>query len=215
MEPLKEKFVCFSNENPFQFTEEQLNKIKEDIWNPRKGIASDEYVDFVLWTKGLQSRQQYFANYIEKILPQNMYQKILEVGCGRTAALSQRLAQKGYEMTAMDPLIVPEQVAGCKVSCIKDVFVCGKTDIQEYDAVIAQEPCEATEHIIRACMEERKNYVISLCGTAHRLINGEMPEDVYAWYRYLQEIAPKNSALIYPDLIPGYLTPVMLGMFPT
>lgn len=45
---------------------EQFSKVKEDIINPRTGVVSDEYVDFILWTRGLKSRQEYFAEYIEK-----------------------------------------------------------------------------------------------------------------------------------------------------
>ncbi len=210
---MKEKFTFFCRENPFGFTEEQLHKIQADILKSDKRVVTDEYIDFLLWTKGLQSRQQYFATYLEKILPISKYRNLLEVGCGRNAALAKMLAEKGYCMTAMDPQLTEEDSAIFPVIGIRDSFVYDKVDLQEYDAVIAQEPCDATEHIVRACLEQRKNYVISLCGTAHRLINGEMPKDAYAWFEYLQQIVPDNSVLIYPDLIPGYLTPVLMGMF--
>lgn len=210
---LAEKFLVFHEENPFGFSEEQLRKAETDITNPRNGIVSDEYVDFVLWTKGLKSRQEYFAGFVEKILPPVRYQKLLEVGCGRTACLSKLLAVKGYSMTAMDPQLMPESAAGHNISFRQDTFAFGKTDISEFDALVAQEPCEATEHIIRECTAKKKDFVIGLCGAPHRLMNGEMLEDVYAWYHYLEKTGGSNCVLITPDIIPGYVSHVITGIF--
>ncbi|MBQ2802562.1 MAG: hypothetical protein IJF07_01535 [Lachnospiraceae bacterium] len=266
----------FCEENPFDFQKEQLDKIKRDITNPRDGVVCDEYVDFELWMRGFCSRQEYFAEYIEKVVEVakwdkgNRRLKLLEVGCGRNARLSKLLWAKGYEMTAMDPILISrvettkeaeatkesefarkaettkvietakkcefarkaettkvteaakEREAARKVKFIKkdlstdinyiqEAFCYGKTDITEFDIVVAQEPCEATEHIVRACVEAEKTFIISLCGTPHRLINGEMPEDVYQWYDYLETIGGKNCLLARPKLIPGYVCTVLLG----
>ena len=92
-------------------------------------------------------------------------------------------------MTAMDPQLIPESVEKYQeyhINCVKDAFIFGKTDITAFDAVVAQEPCDAAEHIIRECIVRRKDFVVSLCGVAHRLMNGEMPEDVYAWDDFLE-----------------------------
>ena len=51
---LLEKFHTFCEENPLEFQEEQLRKVEDDIIKPRNGVVSDEYVDFILWTKGLK-----------------------------------------------------------------------------------------------------------------------------------------------------------------
>ena len=218
-------FQVFREQNPLQFIEEQFHKVETDILHPRKGVVSDEYVDFDLWTKGLPSRQEYFADYITTILPSTKYQKLLEVGCGRTPRLAKLLAKSGYEMTAMDPKIVTEtedvektedeekETDAENLRCIKAAFVFGETDIAAYDAVIAQEPCEATEHVIRACVKAKKTFIISLCGTAHRLMNGEMPEDVLEWYDYLQELLGEKGTIINLNMVPGYLNPIMIGMF--
>lgn len=210
---LAQKFRAFREANPFDFLEEQLEKIEADIQKPRNGTVSDEYVDFILWTKGLKPRQEYFAEYVEKILPLEKYQELLDVGCGRTAGLSKLLAAKGYRMTAMDPQIIPESVITSDINCIKDEFAFEKTDITKYDAIVAQEPCDATEHIIRECVANRKNFVISLCGAPHRLLSGKMPQDVFVWYHYLEEIGGKNCVLIDPQMIPGYSTYMMIGIF--
>lgn len=207
------KFQLFCEKNPLGFVSEQLEKIENDIQNPRNGVVSDEYVDFMLWTKGLKSRQEYFAEYVEELFPLEQYRNLLEVGSGRMPRLSKLLSEKGYKMTAMDPQIILTNVMADEVKCIKDVFVYGKTDITQYDAVVAQEPCGAAEHIIRECVEKRKDFAVSLCGAPHSLMNGEMPEDVYAWYRYLAEIDPDNCILARPRLISGYWSHVMIGKF--
>lgn len=205
---IKEKFRIFCQENPLGFEKEQLQKIEEDILHPRDGVVCDEYVEFVLWGKGLKSRQEYFAECIEELFPVPEYKNLLEVGAGRKARLSKLLAQKGYVMTAMDPKIAEDRNPE-GVNLKKETFLFGKTDVLKYDAVIAQEPCEATEHIIRECVEKKKEFFISLCGTAHALMNGEMPKDVYEWYQYLDEIAGEDCFLIRTQMIPGYASYVI------
>lgn len=207
---LEKKYRIFREENPLGLLKEELEKVEADILNPRAGVVSDEYVDFTLWAKGLKSRQEYFTEYVEKIFPLSSHKKLLEVGCGRAASLSALLAKKGYNMTAMDSKVMPELVSSQNISCIRSAFIYKKTDITEFDAVIAQEPCEATEHIIRECARQKKDYIISLCGTAHRLMNGELPEDVYAWYKYLEEIGGENCLIINTKMIPGYVSNIML-----
>ena len=58
------QFKQFCEKNPFQYSQEQLDKIEKDIISPRTGVVCDEYVDFDLWTKGGKSRQEYFADFI-------------------------------------------------------------------------------------------------------------------------------------------------------
>ncbi len=225
MEKYREELIkCyekFREENPLEFEQEQFDRVEKDLYTPRKGIASDEFVEFRLWSKGFKSRQEYFAEFVEKILPVSRYKKLLEVGAGRNMRLSKILAEKGYEMTAMDPRLEEELVrdelekgeASRKIEGKIERFEFGKTNISEYDGIIGQEPCDATEHIVRACIQEKKSFVVSLCGAPHRLINGEMPKDVEEWYSYLEEAGGKESILIEPSLIPGYISKVLLARF--
>lgn len=208
-----EEFRIFCDENPLEFDTHQFERVKDDIQNPRDGIVSDEYVDFILWSKGIKSRQECFAEFVERKFPLAKYPEMLEVGAGRNARLSSLLSQKGYRMTAMDPQIRLFHKVNESVKYIRESFTYGKTDIAEYDAVIAQEPCEAAEHIIRECVKMRKDFVVGLCGTPHKLINGEMPADVYEWYRYLEAIDKENCMLTTPNLIPGYVSCVIIGKF--
>lgn len=222
-------FEKFYVTNPYDFSEEEFEKVRQDIEHPRKGVVFDEYVDFNLWTRGLKSRHTYFADYISKQLPINKYKKLLEVGCGRNPRVSRLLEQKGYIMTAMDPVISCEYMMEqkgdisngdgnmerirntSKVDCIKAEFDFSKTDISDYDAIIAQEPCEATEHIVRACVEQEKDFIIALCGVPHVLINGVEPKNVEEWYEHLEEIGGENCFIINSKMVPGYFCPVMKG----
>jgi len=210
---LLEQFQDFRKENPLDFDCVQMKKIESDIRMPRDGVVCDEYVEFILWTRGLKSRQEYFAEYVTTLFPVEQYKNLLEVGAGSTARLSGLLSEKGYQMTAMDPQLAPGRVKSEQVRCRSDFFIFGRSEIDAYDAVIAQEPCEATEHIIRACTAVHKDFVISLCGAPHQMINGEMPEDVYEWYFRLKKIAGKECTLAVPELIPGYESWVMIGRF--
>lgn len=221
----------FCRDNPYDFSEEEFEKIRKDIVNPRKGVVYDEYVDFNLWMRGLKSRQEYFADYISEKLPIEKYRKLLEVGCGKHPRVSKMLAEKGYQMTSMDMVISCDYVivkkdlgsADCEnidkvekevgVEYLKEGFDYKETDISEYDAIIAQEPCEATEHIVRACVEKKKDFIIALCGAPHKLINGGEPKDVREWYAYLQQIGGDNCVIIDSNMVPGYICPVMKGFF--
>ena len=208
-----ENFLKFREENPLGFEEEEFCKIEKDIQNKRQGIVCDEYVEFTLWLNGLKFRKDYFSEYIEKWLPGNRYKNLLEVGSGKRAGLAILLSEKGYNVTAMDPKLEERALKGTKVAGIEKCFIYGQMDLSSYDAVIAQEPCEATEHIIRECVRQRKNFVISLCGTPHQLMSGEQLENVFQWHEYLQNIDAEHCLLLQPKLIPGYRTYVMVGIF--
>lgn len=204
-----DKYDLFCKENPCEFSKEQLNKLKHALEHTQNGLVCDEMVDFMLWTQDLKSRQEYFAEYVARIYPQSTYSRLLEVGCGQHARLSKLLASKGYIMCAIDP-----KVENCTeyVKCIKNYFTC-ETSISEYDALIAQEPCEATEPMIRLCAKEKKDFIISLCANPHPYPNGTIPKSAAEWYDYLEKIDSDHSIIIYPNLIPGFVTPIMLGMY--
>lgn len=208
---IMEKYQRFCKENPLGFEKEEFDKIERDIKHPRNGVVYDEYVEFMLWSKGLKSRQEYFSEYIEHILPLSHYPNLLEVGAGKNGRLSMLLSRKGYRMTAMDPKLKINEFELNDVKCEREAFLFGKTNVSNFDAVIAQEPCEATEHIIRACVEQKKDFVIGLCGTPHRLISGDVFEDVFEWYDYLEKIDKDHCVLVQPNLIPGYGSFVMIG----
>lgn len=177
--------------NPNELTPSQFQKLEIEIKQPQPNTISDEYADFKLWRSGYPSRQHLFKDLLSSQFRKKNISKILEVGCGRTAKLSKLLASEGYDVTCIDPkLEIPEDSANLKG--IKDVFDYQTFDLSGFDFVVAQEPCEATEHIVRACINCNVPFIISLCGVPHTLISGETPDNVYEWYGYLLKISPNN-----------------------
>lgn len=125
-----------------------------------------------------------FYSYLVKNYSKYHKKEILEVGCGRTARLS-RMLKSYYNMTAMDPKV--EYNNHYFVRCIKQEFT-ENTPIDKYDFIFGLEPCDATEHIIRACVKAKKDFIVVLCGVPHKRIDGIMPEDADSWYNYLVSI---------------------------
>ncbi len=91
----------------------------------------------------------------------------------------------------------------------KEAFDYRTTQVSGYDYVIGQEPCDAAEHIVRACACRKIPFIVLLCGVPHRLISGEMPEDVWQWYQYLREIDPGYAEMGVLDLY-GQVKTVMI-----
>lgn len=77
------------------------------------------------------------------------------------------------------------------------------------DCVIAQEPCDATEHIVRACTSQNIPFLMTLCGVPHKLISGKTLRSVNEWYDYLVNIANDKVKLRYITLNPILTTPIL------
>lgn len=188
----------YRKENPGRLSAEQFEALEREILHPKKGTVSDIRLDFRFWCQGLPSRQEWFASYLkEEILPAGKLH-ILEVGSGRYPRLSVLLKAQGHRMTCMDPKAEPAEDTEIEVR--KEAFDCASIDLAAYDFVVALEPCEAAEHIVRACTRQHVPFVVVLCGVPHELICGGMPEDVYEWYDYLAEIDPEHTKLYYAQM---------------
>lgn len=207
MEKQLSKIEEYRKENPNRLAVEQFEALKKEILRPQKGLISDEYLDYKFWCQGLPSRQECFAAYLrdEILPPQGLH--ILEVGCGRYARLSVLLKGMGHRVTCMDPKAEPFEDTGIEVR--KEAFLYENVDLKGYDFVVAQEPCEATEHIVRACTGQQVPFAIVLCGVPHKRIDGGMPEDVYEWYGYLAGIDPEHTKLDYVRMYPKMGVAVM------
>lgn len=191
--------------NPNELSPQQFFKLEQEMKHPAANTISDECFDFKLWYNGLPSRQERFAEFLAKKLSPNT--RVLEVGCGRTARLSRFLNEKGFKMTCIDPKL--EIVSADGIELIKGQFNYKKFELNKYDIVIAQEPCDATEHVVRACVEQNKPFMMTLCGVPHRLISGKMHKNVHEWYRYLVSIDSERIKLRYVELDPFLSTPIL------
>lgn len=192
--------------NPNALSNEQFILIETDIHN-KTGIISSQYLDFKLWYQNLPSRQECFLDFLKNNYNLEKVVNILEVGGGENANLATMLVKEGYHVTCIDPLInlnIQDNIIR-----IKDYFDYQKFDVSKYDLVIGQEPCQATEHIIRACIQADVSFIIILCGTAHQLINGYMPKDVMEWYLYLYALTNYKASIklleLYPQALNGML----------
>lgn len=193
--------------NPDELSPKQFESLEREVKKPEAGYLTDQYYDFRLWCSKLPSRQETFANFIAKKLSKHPGAKILEVGGGRTGRLSRFLSEKGFQVTCIDPKVEITSANG--VEFIKGKFDYRKFDLSEYDYVVAQEPCEATEHVVRACINQQKAFIMALCGVPHKLISGETPKSEKEWYDYLLGIASERMKLNYLSLDPIAVTPIL------
>ena len=208
---LQRNIQLYKQLNPNELSAKQFLDLEKEIKAPHSNLISDEYVDFRLWLMGLPSRQENFARFIVKRLPRSNNAKILEVGCGRTGRVSRILGKQGFYITGIDPKV--EMLSNDKIKFIKEKFDYTKFDLSEYDFVIAQEPCDATEHVVRACINQRVPFIMSLCGVPHKLISGGTPKDEQEWYEYLINISSEEIKLRYVDLDPITTTPILKSKF--
>ena len=86
----KERLNEYFRLNPNGISAEEMAKIEQEIARPKEKTISDVTLDFKLWCRGLPSRQEAFADYVEKNVPKGS--KVLEVGGGRTGRVSRLLA---------------------------------------------------------------------------------------------------------------------------
>lgn len=201
-------FSTYRQFNPHELSKKQLSDLEKEIKHPDKDVMSDQFLDFLLWLKGLPSRQESFANFILKKLAKTPYKKILEVGGGRAARLSRLIAKAGYEVTCIDT-IIEEDFKTDNLTIIKDMFDHKTFDLSDYDFVIAQEPCDATEHVLLACKAQNKPFFMSLCGVPHKKLSGEMPANYSDWYAYLLNESDGYAKLIWLSLDPLSRTAIL------
>ena len=208
---LEQLLRIYKNVNPNELSSQQLRELEKEIKIKDSRIISDEYVDFKLWMQGLPSRQESFAKFLEKRIPKKEELRILEVGCGRNGKLSRILGKKGFDITGIDPQV--EMLSCGNTKFIKERFEHTKFDLSTYHFVIAQEPCDATEHVVRSCVRQRTPFIMALCGTPHKLISGVMPKNEQEWYQYLLNISVKDLKLNYIKLDPFTITPILKSNF--
>ncbi len=115
--------------------------------------------------------EEQFEILEQELLPEGRLH-ILEVGCGSYPRLSLLLKAQGHSLTCMDPGAELVEEEGIEVR--REAFDWESVDLGGYDFVVAQEPCEATEHIVRACTGQRVPFAMVLCGVPHALLCGVM-----------------------------------------
>ena len=202
-----QRFKEYKRLNPNELSPQQFNNLEAAIKQPDSKLISDEHIDFLLWCLHYPSRQERFASLIADKLSNHNGAKILEVGGGKTGRLSRFLSEKGFNMTCIDPQL--EVRSSTNIEFIRRKFDYRRFDVSAYDYVIGQEPCDATEHIVRACIRDHVPFFISLCGVPHKLIFGKKPRKDTDWYDYLINLSSEEITLEYMELDPIVSTPIL------
>ena len=124
---------------------------------------------------------------------------MLDVGAGRMCHLSEKLANLGSSVVAMDPniRITDSEAKAKKIMALrKELFTCDMfakhhngTDVTLYDLLVGLEPCMATEHIIRQGLADDKPFDVALCYANHSALNGKTFKTPEEWYYYLKSIS--------------------------
>ena len=205
---LGRSFILYKQVNPHELNDEQLSELEEELKKPVQKVFSDQYLDFLLWCRGLPSRQERLAEFVSKKLAKHPGIKILEVGCGRTARLSRMLSKKGFKVTCIDSVVEPNLMTD-DVNAIVGLFNHETFDLSEYDFVIAQEPCDATEHVVLACKKQNKPFFMSLCGVPHEKLSGGMPKDYNEWYSHLLKVSDGYAKRTWISLDPFSSTAIL------
>ena len=207
MELMEQLYIeRYLKQNPNELSLVQQIKLRDELrQSDSKKTASDQYVDFYAWMKKRPSREEAFAGYLyPKLLP-FVNGKILEVGCGPRALLSRRLIESGYNMTAIDPkLEITNETFRPEVFSLD-------YDINQYACVVALEPCEAAELIIRLCVQMGVPFFVVPCGTPHKRMDNRESENFVDWWTYLKKIdsSIKMSAV---NLVPGFMSVVLTNV---
>ena len=183
-------FARFIKDNPLNFSERRMELVRKDFYGQHHGTVSDEFADYVLWAEKLPARHEKFGKFLLAIIRDNGWKSILEIGSGENALLSLFLRnrlEENIKITAMDKCVIT--CDNPNINIINREITC-KENLTDYDAVIAQEPCDAAELIIRACTDQDIPYCVILCGVPHTRLTGILDTNVYEWYAYLIETYP-------------------------
>lgn len=189
----------FIAQNPLRFSEKRMKLVKKDFYRKQRKTVSDEFVDFVLWAEEESARHEHFGAYLLPFIRKNQWNSILEVGCGEEPLLAEWLYHQlegEVSITAMD--ICEMHCHEPHIPCIQKAFSADE-NLSGYDAVIAQEPCDAAERIIKACTGQKVPFCVILCGVPHTRLTGELDEDAYAWYAYLIKSYPNCGFQIWKN----------------
>ncbi len=167
----------------------------QEVANFNNYIFKASPLNSLTYRKNKYPRQEKFANKVLERIQGKKISKILEVGAGAVPFASICLADKGYDVTAIDPKIrkdgFPDEViARLGVTQIGKDYT-GNIDLSEFDLIIGQNPCPVTPDIVKNSVEAGKSYFVEFC--ACEIPEGYPKSDSYndemvfsMWREYLE-----------------------------
>ena len=158
--------IDFSNN---KFDNEVISYIRENVDYKKSELLS---------VMDLIGAQRFTANSFIKSLKQlpvfNDMRNVLDIGSGPLGLelFTIKNAFKNLKLETIDPnLILTQKGVGERTTILDGSFQLD-TNISNYDAVIGNLTCEATEDIIETCTKLSKPYFITLCDCLHPLRDG-------------------------------------------
>lgn len=134
--------------------------------------------------------------FITEMFPVEEYPKVLEIASG-SGKFADFLAEKGYQVTAMDPRLEYRDDASYEqlAECFNEY-----TDISSYDLGIAIHPCGIHKAIINNFSYNEKALFLMPCCT----FSCKNPELSYynknqSWLRRLEKLNPKMKRKVFFD----------------
>lgn len=107
--------------------------------------------------------------FVERlILEFGIKRNILEIGAGNIPRVAERIAKKQIEC-GMGNITVYDSYMAVKKSQYPNLTIYRKdftleTDITDYDILIGEYPCDATDLMIKLALENNKDLYIQMCG---------------------------------------------------
>ena len=187
-----QKLQDYIEENPNDLSPIEIRRLQQQL---KSNKYTDLIVDFLLYCIGEKSRQEQFALHviskvdevfsIDPILRKKF--RILEVGSSANMRVSKILANQGFNVTCIDPKILKQEQSE-NFKSIRGRFDLG-FDISDFDLIIGEEPCQATEYIVRACKIHKKPFILTLCAEVHKIpLTKQSFKSYKDWHVYLANL---------------------------
>lgn len=107
--------------------------------------------------------------FVERLVSEfGIKSNILEIGAGNIPRVAERIAEKQNEC-GIGTIKVYDSYMAVKESKFPNLIICREdftleTDIRDYDILIGEYPCDATDLMIHRALTENKNLYIQMCG---------------------------------------------------
>ena len=138
------------------------------------------------------NRYEHFSKFIQAMYPGA--KKMLEVGCG-AGDLSKLLTELGYEVTALD-YVKYNDLDKQGIEFFEKEFTLD-TDISDYDLVVGLHCCDATERVIRNCINNDKEFAVVVCEKHQGLENNNI-KNRKQYIKYLKNISSRLKVTDLP-----------------
>lgn len=166
---------------------EQINWEKDETPNfitPKRKIINNKKLREYRYNK-----YEHFTKFVNAIYPNS--KNILDVGCGN-AETSILFKQLGYNVTAIDTFDIYQLaiLTHYSIPYIPDYFT-EYTDISKYDLITGLHCCEAIEEIIRNCITNDKEFVVTICENNQGSLQLTPNKTRKDYINYLKEISNK------------------------